>query len=69
MEGYDTVPRLWLLQPDNFADYQVLARGEQLRMEQFRSGLPKRVPLVVVPHFTRDVHDLRTLAAMHPYLF
>jgi anion-transporting ArsA/GET3 family ATPase len=54
---------------DNFADYQVLARGEQLRMEQFRSGLPKRVPLVAVPNFTRDVHDLRTLAAMHPYLF
>jgi anion-transporting ArsA/GET3 family ATPase len=54
---------------ENFADYQVLARGEQLRMEQFRSGLPKRVPMVVVPNFTRDVHDLKSLAAMHAYLF
>jgi anion-transporting ArsA/GET3 family ATPase len=54
---------------ENFADYQVLARGEQLRMEQFRSGLPKRVPLVVVPNFARDVHDLASLAAMHRYLF
>jgi anion-transporting ArsA/GET3 family ATPase len=54
---------------ENFAEYQVLARGEQLRMEQFRSGLPKRVPMVVVPNFTRDVHDLKSLAAMHAYLF
>jgi hypothetical protein len=38
-------------------------------MEQFRAGLPKRVPLVVVPNFARDVHDLATLAAMHAYLF
>jgi hypothetical protein len=31
--------------------------------------LPKRVPMVVVPNFSRDVHDLATLAAMHPHLF
>jgi anion-transporting ArsA/GET3 family ATPase len=54
---------------ENFCDYQALARGEQLRIEQFRSGLPKRVPMVVVPNFSRDVHDLATLAAMHPHLF
>jgi anion-transporting ArsA/GET3 family ATPase len=54
---------------ENFADYQTLARGEQLRIEQFRSGLPKRVPMVTVPNFSRDVHDLATLAAMHPFLF
>jgi len=54
---------------ENFADYQTLARGEQLRIEQFRAGLPKRVPMVTVPNFSRDVHDLATLAAMHPYLF
>jgi anion-transporting ArsA/GET3 family ATPase len=54
---------------ENFVDYQALARGEHLRMEQFRAGLPKRVPLAVVPNFARDVHDLATLAAMHPYLF
>jgi len=54
---------------ENFADYQTLARGEQLRIEQFRAGLPKRVPMVTVPNFSRDVHDLATLAAMHPFLF
>ena len=54
---------------ENFADYQLLARGEQLRIEQFCSGLPRRVPLAEVPNFDRDVHDLRGLAALHPYLF
>jgi len=53
----------------NFADYQVLARGESLRIEQFRAGLPRQVPLVAVPNYARDVHDLRALAAMHAHLF
>jgi hypothetical protein len=25
--------------------------------------------MVTVPNFSRDVHDLATLAAMHPHLF
>lgn len=53
----------------NFADYQALARGESLRIEQFRAGLPRRVPLVQVPNFARDVHDLTALAGMHAHLF
>ena len=53
----------------NFVDYQALARGESLRIEQFRAGLSRRVPLVMVPNFARDVHDLASLAAMHAYLF
>jgi anion-transporting ArsA/GET3 family ATPase len=53
----------------NFADYQALARGESLRIEQFRAGLPHRVPVVSVPNFARDVHDLAALAAMHAHLF
>ncbi len=53
----------------NFADYQALARGESLRIEQFRAGLPKRVPMVLVPNFARDVHDLAALASMHAHLF
>jgi len=53
----------------NFADYQALARGESLRIEQFRAGLPRKVPLTTVPNFARDVHDLAALAAMHRYLF
>jgi hypothetical protein len=61
----DTALRL----AENFADYQVLARGESLRLEQFRVGLPRGVPVVRVPNFPRDVHDLAGLAAMHPHLF
>jgi anion-transporting ArsA/GET3 family ATPase len=54
---------------ENFVDYQALARGESLRLEQFRAGLPRGVPVVQVPNFARDVHDLGSLAAMHGYLF
>jgi len=54
---------------ENFADYQALARGESLRIEQFAAGLSRRVPLVRVPNFARDVHDLASLAAMHAHLF
>jgi anion-transporting ArsA/GET3 family ATPase len=53
----------------NFVDYQALARGESLRIEQFRAGLPRRVPVVTVPNFARDVHDLGALAGMHVHLF
>jgi len=54
---------------ENFVDYQRLAFGECLRLEMFRTGLPKDIPVVRVPNFPRDVHDLAGLAAMHPHLF
>jgi anion-transporting ArsA/GET3 family ATPase len=54
---------------ENFVAYQALARGESLRLEQFRLGLPRGVPIVRVPNFARDVHDLASLAAMHAHLF
>jgi anion-transporting ArsA/GET3 family ATPase len=54
---------------ENFVDYQALARGESLRLEQFRAGLARTVPVVQVPNFARDIHDLATLAAMHAHLF
>jgi anion-transporting ArsA/GET3 family ATPase len=57
----------WLA--SNFVDYQLLARGEALRMEQFRTGLSRRVPFVTVPNFDTDVHDLASLTRMHAYLF
>jgi hypothetical protein len=62
-------PRLARELAQNFLDYEVLARGEQLRMEQFEVGLADQVPVVRVPNFPRDVHDLRALAAMHEHLF
>jgi len=57
----------WLA--SNFVDYQLLARGEALRMEEFRSGLPRRAPFVSVPNFDSDLHDLAGLRRMHRYLF
>src|SRR5581483_4595760 len=53
----------------NFVAYQALARGESLRLEQFRGGLPRGVPVALVPNFARDVHDLASLAEMHAHLF
>ncbi len=53
----------------NFVDYQLLARGEALRMEQFRAGLSRRIPFVTVPNFDTDLHDLASLVRMHAHLF
>jgi anion-transporting ArsA/GET3 family ATPase len=53
----------------NFVDYQMLARGEALRVEQFRTGLPRKLPFVTVPNFDTDLHDLAGLVRMHQYLF
>jgi anion-transporting ArsA/GET3 family ATPase len=52
-----------------FADYQALARGDGLRAEQFVAGLPRRIPVVQVPSFSSDLHDVGALCKMHPYLF
>jgi anion-transporting ArsA/GET3 family ATPase len=57
----------WLA--SNFVDYQLLARGEALRVDQFRRGLPRRTPFVTVPNFDSDLHDVASLTRMHPYLF
>ncbi len=53
----------------NFVDYQLLARGEALRMDQFRSQLARRTPIVTVPNFDSDLHDVDGLLHMHAYLF
>jgi hypothetical protein len=47
----------------------VLARGEALRMEQFRAGLRRGIPFITVPNFESDLHDLAGLSRMHDYLF
>jgi anion-transporting ArsA/GET3 family ATPase len=53
----------------NFVDYQLLARGEALRLEQFRAHLARRTPIVTVPNFESDLHDVAGLLHMHDYLF
>jgi len=64
-----TAPETTRWMARNFVDYQVLARGEALRMEQFRAGLPGRTPFVAIPNFDTDLHDLAGLARMHHRLF
>jgi anion-transporting ArsA/GET3 family ATPase len=53
----------------NFVAYQDVARGDGLRLEVFSQSLPRQVPIVRVPNFPTDLHQLRGLVRMHPYLF
>jgi anion-transporting ArsA/GET3 family ATPase len=54
---------------DNFSRYEMVGRGDGLRMESFRRLLPKGVAAIEVPNFNSDVHSLADLRAMHPFLF
>jgi anion-transporting ArsA/GET3 family ATPase len=54
---------------ENFWRYEVLGRGDGLRIEAFRRALPKGVSVVEVPNFTSDVHSVADLCTMHPFLF
>jgi hypothetical protein len=54
---------------ENFERYEVLGRGDTLRMEAFQQLLPPAVVLATVPNFTSDVHSLAGLRGMHAYLF
>lgn len=53
----------------NLAAWKARARGDALRTEIFRGGLPEAVPLVQVPDLTGDIHDLGGLASLHDFLF
>jgi anion-transporting ArsA/GET3 family ATPase len=53
----------------NFLRHQARARGDAVRMEVFRGGLPEEIPVAEVPDLTRDVHDLGGLFGLHRYLF
>jgi anion-transporting ArsA/GET3 family ATPase len=72
----DTLARAGLGSPElgtalarNFVAYQALARGDGLRLEQFASGLKRRVPVVQVPNFSTDLHRVEALVRLHPHLF
>ncbi len=52
-----------------FVAYQDVARGDCMRLELFAAGLPRQIPIVRVPNFSTDLHDLGGLARLHPYLF
>jgi anion-transporting ArsA/GET3 family ATPase len=53
----------------NFVAYQARARGDALRMEMFRQGLPRGLPLVQVPNLPSDIHDVKGLLLLHAFLF
>jgi anion-transporting ArsA/GET3 family ATPase len=53
----------------NFVAYQDVARGDGLRLEVIAQQLPRQVPIVRVPNFSTDLHQLRGLVRMHPFLF
>ncbi|MBV8430730.1 MAG: ArsA family ATPase [Solirubrobacterales bacterium] len=52
----------------NFRDYHVLARRDDLNVERLAGALGDE-PLLVVPQLDEDVHDLEGLLRMHEYLF
>jgi len=54
---------------ENFNRYEVLGRGDGLRIESFRTALPKGVAVVEVPNLNSDVHSVVGLRSMHPFLF
>jgi anion-transporting ArsA/GET3 family ATPase len=53
---------------ENFRDYHVLARRDERNVERFAGELDGR-PLLLVPHFDSDVHDVAGLLRMQRYLF
>jgi anion-transporting ArsA/GET3 family ATPase len=52
----------------NFLRYETQARGDQLRVENFRRQLPAKTAVAMVPNFEEDLHDLDGLGRMIPYL-
>ncbi len=53
---------------ENFYDYHVLARRDEHNVARLTEELDGP-PLLLVPHFDDDVHDVRGLALIHRYLF
>lgn len=53
---------------ENFNDYHVLARRDEENIARLASDDDGR-PLMLVPHFDDDVHDVEGLLRVHRYLF
>jgi len=53
---------------ENFLDYHVLARRDRRNIERLAAELGGR-PLLLVPHFDDDVHDVEGLLRVKRYLF
>jgi anion-transporting ArsA/GET3 family ATPase len=61
-------PELAQAVAQNFDDYHVLARRDERNIARLKDELDG-CPLLLVPHFDDDVHDLAGLAHVHRYLF
>jgi len=53
---------------DNLHDYHVLARRDERNIARLSTEFGDR-PLLLVPHFDDDVHDVDGLLRVHRYLF
>ncbi len=53
---------------DNFQDYHLLARRDTRNIARLAAELEGQ-PLLLVPHFDQDVHDIDGLVGVHRYLF
>jgi anion-transporting ArsA/GET3 family ATPase len=53
---------------ENFNDYHLLARRDRRNVTRLHAELGDR-PLLLVPHFDDDVHDVDGLLRVHRYLF
>jgi anion-transporting ArsA/GET3 family ATPase len=52
---------------ENFHDYHLLARGDERNIA--RLAADEGHPLMLVPHFDDDIHDVEGLLRVHRYLF
>jgi anion-transporting ArsA/GET3 family ATPase len=53
---------------ENFLRYEVQARGDQLRIENFRDQLDADVVVSTIPNFEEDLHDLAGLRRLLEFL-
>jgi anion-transporting ArsA/GET3 family ATPase len=52
----------------NYADYHALAARDRANLARLEVGLDGE-PILAVPHFDSDIHDIDGLARVHAYLF
>jgi anion-transporting ArsA/GET3 family ATPase len=66
--GSELGPELAQRVAENFHDYHLLARRDERNVARFATELDGR-PVLLVPHFDDDIHDVQGLLKVHRYLF
>lgn len=61
-------PRTAARLAENFLRYERLARGDTQRIRDFVATLASDLAIATVPNFDRDLHDVRDLERILPYL-